>query len=151
MALKDAFKISRKTFFNPSGWLGYNELSAHTKFMKETIKETLSKPEPEYEETFEQAMERQNLKDADVDQIATQYLTYSIALVAIAAVTFAAGFIFVLEYKSFPGLLLCFAVTGILGAQAFRFNFWYFQIKQRKLGCTFQEWRRGTLGDGENK
>lgn len=33
-------------------------------------------------------------------------------------------------------------------AQAFRYHFWLFQIKQGRLGCTFEEWLKALLGSG---
>ena len=50
-------------------------------------------------------------------------------------------------YLLFSGFLLscllAIAVSILSLSQAFRYHFWYFQIKHRKLGCTFEEWREG--------
>ncbi len=42
------------------------------------------------------------------------------------------------------GTILIFVTLAI----AFRYHFWYFQIKQRKLGCTIREWFKGTFMGG---
>ena len=38
------------------------------------------------------------------------------------------------------GGIVALVVMFIALVLAFRYHFWYFQIKQRKLGCTIQEW-----------
>ncbi|WP_115703507.1 type IVB secretion system protein IcmV [Legionella sainthelensi] len=55
-------------------------------------------------------------------------------------------------YQLYSGSIKAFVVslvvTLIALVLAFRYHFWYFQIKNRKLGCTFNEWyRRGLLGE----
>jgi len=40
-------------------------------------------------------------------------------------------------------LVLCFCL--FIAALCFRYHFWWFQVKKRKLGCTFEEWKESTL------
>jgi intracellular multiplication protein IcmV len=43
-------------------------------------------------------------------------------------------------------MVMCLMVSLVAFANAFRAHFWYFQTKQRKLGCTIQEWLNAGVG-----
>ena len=44
--------------------------------------------------------------------------------------------------------ILSFVVMLIALVLAFRYHFWHFQIKERKLGCSIREWyKQGLLGE----
>lgn len=144
MAIRDAFKITRKTFFNPSGWIGFNELRTYARIIGANIKDLRTLPQPEHTETFTEAMQRLNVTEEDVKATGDRYLLYSVFFVALAAFAFAIGFVFLLGVGTFAAFILALACMTILLACAFRYHFWYFQIKHRKLGCTFDEWWRGT-------
>lgn len=45
-----------------------------------------------------------------------------------------------LMYGSVLGVLLSWVLMFVALVLAFRYHFWYFQIKERKLGCTIREW-----------
>lgn len=143
MALKDVFKVSRKTFFNPSGWLGYNEIKSYTRFLWETLKNLFIPAKPEHSETFEQALDRLHLTETDIQISAKHYLIYAIIFVVLAVGAIGYSFYLLLVHGTLAGWILSIAVAALFFSQAFRFHFWYFQIKHRKLGCTFAEWRRG--------
>jgi intracellular multiplication protein IcmV len=144
MAVKDAFKITRKTFFNPLGWIGYRELKAHSGIIWASLKDTLTPAQPTRTETFTEAMQRLDLKEEDVHKTSNRYLAYAIMFVGIAALAFTAAFVFLIGYHSISAFILALACTAILLTYGFRYHFWHFQIKHRKLGCTFQDWWRGT-------
>ena len=40
-------------------------------------------------------------------------------------------------------LLFCLFISAL----CFRYHFWWIQVKKRKLGCTFKEWKEETLKD----
>ncbi len=143
MAIRDAFKITRKTFFNPLGWIGYNELKSYNKIIWANLKDIGTAPTPERTETFEAAMQRLNVTEADVNRVSEIYVFYAIFFVIIAAFAFIGAFIFLIGYGKFSAFILALACVAILLCYAFRFHFWHFQIKHRKLGCTFAEWWSG--------
>ncbi len=97
------------------------------------------KQETEPPETFEQAMVRMKLTEADLASRARicklQILFYGLAALGVAiylAYLIAGG------YWLSAGL--CLLIMLLLLTCAFKSHFWLFQIKQRKLGCTVQEW-----------
>ncbi|MFN7097984.1 MAG: type IV secretion protein IcmV, partial [Gammaproteobacteria bacterium] len=48
--------------------------------------------------------------------------------------------LYLLWQGSFGSASLAFVVMLISIATACRYHFWYFQVKNRKLGCTIKEW-----------
>lgn len=147
MEIKEIFKVSRKTFFNPVGWLGVDGLKTASKTIWDLVRNLFSPAKPEYTETFEEAMKRMNLSEADVHQTARTYFIYAICFGIIGLCSFIAAFYFLFVEGSLARWMLTIACTGLLWVQAFRYHFWMFQMKHRKLGCTFQEWRQGKLND----
>lgn len=143
MALKDVVKVNRKTFFDPRAWIGYDNLKVQTLQIWDIVKGLFTRPVPEFEETYDQALERLHITDKVAQETGKRYFLYSLLFFIVGSATFVFGFLLLFFYGSFLGWLLALAVTALFLTQAFRFNFWYFQIKHRKLGCTFQEWKTG--------
>jgi len=143
MAIKQIFKVNRKTFFDPRSWLGYDALKQHTMTIFNVIKGIGIADKATQQETFDQAIARFNLTDKELQDMAMGYCFYAWFFVFLAVVSIAIGTYLLIHHGTFTGFLLSLAVTALFLGQAFRYHFWYFQIKQRKLGCTFEEWRRG--------
>ncbi len=140
MALKDAVKVTRKTFLNPSGWLGYDMLKSQFVTTWAVIKDLYSPPVAGREETFEQATQRFNLTDEQLNQVAKNFLVNIIIFVTCAVITLLFSLYLLVHHGSFAGMIIGLGATAIFLAYAFRFSFWRFEIKHRKLGCTFDEW-----------
>ncbi len=146
MPLKDVVKVSRKTFFNPSGWLGYDMLKTQFTTSWAVLKNLYTVPGTTpvtQAETFEQAAERFKLSDEQLSKTAFNFLIYSSIFVVCAVITVIFSIYLLVHHATFAGFVLGLATTAVFGAYAFRFSFWRFQIKHRKLGCTFQEWLSG--------
>lgn len=101
-------------------------------------------PKKGSEQTFEEAIEQYQLTEEQLHKKSDGLLKQSILFVVIGL----GFFIFSLFrlYGGFfmQGTLLIF-IAILLLANAFKSHFWYFQIKNRKLGCTFQEWLNGKV------
>lgn len=143
MAIRDVFKVSWRTFFNPVAWVGVTNIKATTGIIWNVTKNLFRVPKPEYVETFEAAKERLQLTEADIQKNKDSFLLNSIIFVCLAGVMFSTSFYFLFRHHTFLGWLIANLVTLLFLSQALRFHFWYFQIKHRKLGCTFQEWWQG--------
>jgi intracellular multiplication protein IcmV len=146
MAIKDIFKVNRKTFFAPSDWLGLNTVKSQTNYLIELLKGVFGTifglKKPTQHETFEQAMGRLGITEASLNEKQQFYLVYSFFFIFFAVITVAVAIVFMIK-GHFLACLISFAITLLMLSQAFRYHFWQFQIKYRKLGCTFEEWRRG--------
>ena len=87
---------------------------------------------------FEQAMEQLGKELDDIEKIDMGLLAEEDKFIRIVG-----------NIKSGRGLRLLQAIDTLIAlVLAFRYHFWYFQMKQHKLGCTFNEWyRQGLLGE----
>ncbi|MDR3492920.1 MAG: type IVB secretion system protein IcmV [Gammaproteobacteria bacterium] len=146
MAIKDIFKVSRKTFFNPTGWFGADNLGIIFKGGWE-ITQRLFVPakDPVRKETFEEAVKRFNLTEEDIIQKQENYLLFAYILGICGIFSFGFSFYLLFFHSTFAGFLLGLATAAIFFSQAFRFHFWFFETKHRKLGCTLDEWWQGKL------
>lgn len=147
MAIKDIFKISFKTYFNPSAWLDLNAIRAQNIAIWSIVRGLFIPAKPQRIETFEESMKRQNLTEADIKDAYDSYTAYSIVFLIMAAALVIFSFYLLFIYLTFSGWILALAAAGLSLAQAFRYDFWAFQIKNRKLGCTFAEWKRRKIND----
>ncbi len=98
-------------------------------------------------ESFDAAIARMNLSDQDLQ--AKQSALYRLSILMCTAAIFIFGYaIYHLYYGSYRAVIISFILMLIALALAFRYHFWYFQIKTRKLGCSISEWyRQGLKGD----
>lgn len=149
MAFSDIFKVSRKTFFNPTRWFGYETFKYQNQFIGDILKNTFAVPTPMREETFEQAVKRMHVSEHTLKTRTKLYRTYALIFLLLAVFIFLYGFYLLMYHLTFPGWLLSMAVSGLCLSQAFRFDFWALQIKKRKLGLTFSEWRSSFLESKE--
>lgn len=145
MALKDVFKVSRKTFLDPKAWVDYDGVKRSFSLTWAIVGGLFAPPvvKEEGKETFEEAIARFGLTEAEIQEKANNYLMFSLIFVACGSVALLFSFYLLFYIGTFLGFILGFAVVLLFSAQAFRYHFWYFQIKCRKLGCTFEEWWQG--------
>src|SRR6185437_12758273 len=107
MALKDVFKVSRKTFFDPAAWFGYSSIKAVTRTIWDTTKDLFVAPEaPPRVETFEEAMQRFNLTDANLPRIQQRYFIYALAFVCLGVAVLLYGLYLLFSHHTFAGFLL---------------------------------------------
>ncbi len=150
MAVKDVFKVSRKTFFDPRAWLGYDRLKATTGVTWNIIKGIFVSEKPINSESFVEATTRLGLTPNDVKQLTEKYKAFAYIFMAFAIVSFCAGIYFLIHHQTLSGCLLGLAVTAFFLAQWFRYSFWHFQLANHKLGCTFNEWMSGKINSPED-
>lgn len=147
MAIGDVFKITRKTFFNPSAWINYDYVKAQNKTMWGIIKDMITLQQPAgTEETFEQAIKRMGLTKEDVENSAANYRAYALGFAIFGVVSFCYAFYLIFVHSTVTGWMLAIGTSALFFAQAFRYDFWAFQMRRRKLGATFAEWRQSILG-----
>lgn len=151
MAIRDVFKVSRKTFINLSAWLDYPALAAYTRTIADVLRAQFTLPKAQREETFEQALARQRIPESDVNAIAKTYRQFALFFLALGCLAFLYGFFILFRYYTFTGWLLAMSVTAIFFSQAFRFDFWSLQMRKRKLGLSFADWQESVLGKSKKR
>lgn len=147
MAVRDVFKVSLKTYFNPSAWLGVKELKGYNRILYDTVKPIFTPDKPSHTESFRQSIKRQNLTEDDLKKTANNYWVNKMLFYILSLCSFFASFYYLFYHRTFAGWVLCVAVSCLFLSQGFRYSFWLFQIEKRKLGCTFKEWWQGKVTD----
>lgn len=127
-------------------WMGYQTLKDTTRSLVALIKGLFIPRKAKYKESFAEAMQRLNLSDADIKH-QQKVFRISLAVFLIIALVVFSYTVYLLLEGSFRGGALGFALTLLSLTVCFRYHFWLFQMKQRRLGCTLREWlRQGLLG-----
>lgn len=100
-------------------------------------------------ESFNAAQEKLKLTDADLLARQKALLRLSIFMPVLALFIFFYS-VYHLYCGGYLAGLLSLVVMMISLTLAFRYHFWYYQIKSRQLGCSLREWfRNGLLGKKE--
>lgn len=120
-------------------WMSFSALKENTQNTKSLIKDVFTPEKAKHKETFEQAMARLQLTEADINQRKKEFthLFLFFSALGLSIIAYAIYMAFTARYMV-AFISLCVALYAF--AQSFRFHFWLFQIKNRKLGCTIQEW-----------
>lgn len=126
--------------FRVSKWLDYDMLKRSTTKIVDITRATFSPEQAERTETFEQAMERLNLTEAELQQRLTEFSRLLVVYLIIAALIFSYSVWIAFSYKNIMGFFMGFCITLFALTHAFRYHFWIYQIKNRKLGCSLREW-----------
>lgn len=135
------------SIINVRAWFDWERVKSFTTYLSNGIKRLFVPQENNEVESFNEAATKLHISDADL--LAKQKALFRLSLVMLVAACLIFGYAgYQLFYGSFKAVYVSLVVTLIALALAFRYHFWYFQIKTRKLGCTFNEWfRQGLLGE----
>jgi len=134
---------------NVRKWADWDRMKSFTVYLGSGFKRMFVPDKGTANESFKEAMSRLKLNDADLLVKQKALFRLSVLMVIVASLIFGyAGY--QLFYGSIKAFLISLVVMSISLVLAFRYHFWYFQIKRRKLGCTLDEWyRQGILGEKE--
>lgn len=86
-----------------------------------------------------------NLNEESIDRI-KKNIKKQLMVVAIFTILAAMFSIYELVAMNFLPFLCAVAFLVAMLAVGFRYHFWLFQVKQRKLGCSVGEWYQHTFG-----
>ena len=149
MLLKAAVRTTKKVAghiinIRADKWIGVDYLTSITKDNLAWAKVIFTPKKTEREETFEQALARLNLTEADIIDRKHEFTRLFNLFATLSLILLTYG-IYLAFQGNYMGFAMCFGLTIFSIGQSFRYHFWLFQIKQRKLGCTFQEWFNGKI------
>lgn len=142
MGFKNAMKKGLFSGLNPLRWMGMEQIKGNGQTIGQITKRLFdasdsSKKNPP--KTFEEAMERYKLSEADLQKrmrSSLRLVYFCLGLSVLLIIYTLYLFFSHLVLSGFVTIML----TLLLWAYAFREHFNYFQMKQRRLGCTFREW-----------
>lgn len=135
--------------FNVRAWFDWDRIKSFTLFLMDGFKKLFIVQEQLQADSFSEAQKQFKLTDADLLLKQKALWRLSMLMVTIALLIFGYS-IYHFIYGTLRAGLVSLVVMMIAWVLAFRYHFWYFQIKKQKLGCTFNEWyRQGLLGEKE--
>lgn len=128
-------------------WFDWDRVKAATSYIVQGVKNMFIPKKSSETQSFEDAKTNLEINDESLLQKQQALLRLSYLMVIIACAIFIYAF-YQLFWGSFKATLISLVVTLIALSLAFRYNFWHYQIKSRKLGCSFNEWvKKGLLGE----
>lgn len=142
--LRTIAKIPGQIFnFRIDKWLGFETLKNNTKFYRDQLISLFHIQKATQPEKFEEAMIRLELTEEklQLQKERYKYLTFFYSIISLALFIYAVC----LYYRgNLMGACISFALTLYSLTNVFQYHLWYFQIKQKKLGCNIREWFKAT-------
>ncbi len=127
-------------------WLDVERVRGFTQYLVALAKRMFVPQPPKKGESFADAIARLNLTNEDLAKREQALLRVSYLMLFFAVMLFGYS-IYQMVDGSILGVILSLIVTCIALALTFRYHFWYFQIKTKKLGCSWRVWlNEGLLG-----
>lgn len=126
--------------FKVNKWIGYDQIKSSTKNIFQVGQSLVTPEHADYQETFEQALQRLNITEEQLKQRLREFTVLLIVYILIAVAVFSYSIYIAIKYKNLMGFIMGFGVTIFALVNAFKYHFWIYQIKHRKLGCTLKEW-----------
>jgi intracellular multiplication protein IcmV len=125
--------------------LGVEQLKQQTQGLKEIAVALVKVKKTERQETFEAAMSRLRLTEADIQKREYEFkrLVLVFSLLAFFLILY---LIYLLFEKAYFASLGTLGVLLIVAGQLFRYHFWLYQIRCRKLGCSLKDWVKQLVG-----
>ena len=139
---KIATTIAR--IFNFSRWFDWERTKSSTLYLTDGIKKFLIPQKHTATESFKAAQKRLELTDSDIIKRQEVLLRLCILMLLFSFSMFFYT-IYLLYYFQIKAFIVSFVVMMLGLTLAFRYHFWYFQMKTRKLGCSFKEWYQQAL------
>jgi intracellular multiplication protein IcmV len=131
-------RLSR--YFNVRQWVGTDHLRNPFEFLKKILVTAfVVPPETTEKEDFLELVDKLGLTSEQLRKKKNAFLRLCIVfcILAFLVVVYAVFHVSFGHYRVFfPSIVL----SVVCLAFAFRYHFWYMQIKTQRLGCSFQEW-----------
>lgn len=149
------FKSSKKTAsrlvdVRVDKWVSLDYLSETAENFKVILLDSVIPKKATYSETFEEALKRLELTEGDLIQRQKEFSQLFYFFMALSLVIMSYG-LFLAFTSTMAATLIAFCLSLYTLSQAFRFHFWLFQLKNRKLGCTIKEWLNGSVNISKEK
>lgn len=120
-------------------WMSWDYISETSDRFKILLLDIFIPKKATHAETFEEALERLELTEDDLEQRKIEFTRLFYFFVVLSIIIIVYG-LYLAIFSSLIPALIAFCLSLYTLTQAFRFHFWLFQIKNRKLGCTVKEW-----------
>lgn len=152
MSDKSGSRIGRmlKNIFRVRSWVDLERVKQGMRYITETCSTYVIPQQKTAKESFNDAKTRLNITDEQLALQQKSLLRLSIIMLCIAFLLFL-YFLYNILYSNFSAVIVTAMVMLLSIVLAFRYHFWYYQIKQRALGCTLKSWFwQGLMGVPKN-
>lgn len=121
-------------------WVDLDSIKGTVNFTIRQTKNLFSQHKQVFDiEDFEEARARLHLSEEDLISQLNQYKNLALFFSFLSFTVFI-YFIYLVYRSNFMGACMTFGISLFGLSQAFRYHFWMYQIKRKKLGCTLKEW-----------
>jgi len=140
MGIGSYLKNTAKDNVNVKGWSSWITVKDNAKTITGILKDVKTEAEkPVVKATFAETVKKFGLSESDLNARMKSYFRVAV-LCAILGLAAFCWTIFLLSKLMFLSSLMALSLSALMFAYAFREHFYYFQIKQKRLDCTFSEW-----------
>ena len=142
------FRDVLKTGMRPKSWFGWDQHKDNLSALSRLLGFLLCRRAQAQPETFEQALKRLSMTEADLQQrMQNGFWVIAFCLGLAVAMGFYMHF-FIMRGQLMPHLT-CLMLILVLLTYAVREHFNLYQMRQRRLGCSFREYLKSLLQRGK--
>ncbi len=120
-------------------WIGYRQLVETNRSLFSFAKKFFIPEQATTQESFDQALARLRVTEADLTQRIKEFTRLLWIWIVLLIVCIAYSLHLLTEH-ALRGFFPCLGLSFVILTQVFRYHFWIFQVKHRRLGCTFRDW-----------
>lgn len=146
MGIRSFTKNTFKNNTNVKGWSSWGQIKENAKIVGmlfKDIKTTTSEAPPSKKSTFAETVQRLGLTDDALRARMKSHFQVAVACTALGLIAFGWTFYLLIAKGMLLSSLVALSLSALMFSYAFREHFNYFQIKQKRLDCSFSEWLSG--------
>ena len=145
MGIGQFLKNTVKNNANVKGWTSWDAIKENGRVIKGFVADIESGATVSAAPiTFEEAMKKYNLSEKDISQ--RMRTSFMAAVFCLFLAVVALGWtVYLMTKTMYLSALVGFALAVLMSSYGFREHFHYFQMKSRRLNCTWKEWLSGFL------
>ena len=129
-----------KSFVNVRKWSSYDEVANNVKMTGGFLRRLFSRNfKVVNSETYEESVARLHLTAEQLQQRKKVFL-YSALIYGVIAMLLFIYFIYLLINLRLLAAFLDLILLTLMTVSAYREHFWYMQMQEKKLGCSFNDW-----------
>lgn len=136
-----------RTIFNPKVWMDLEQVKASTNYLTNGATKLFTMKEKVVPfEDFEGSMTRLGVDEEKLLSQKKSLFRLSILMIVLSIFVFSYSLMHI-YYANYHSAAASVVIFLVLLSLAFRYHFWYYQLKVRRLGCGIKEWFiNGLLG-----
>lgn len=147
---KARFKKMFNKYFDYRAWSDWKRTKSMTNYFVNVFSRLFipKKVNPEDAKKFDDLVSEMGLTEDDLKIRMLNFRRMYLAMIG-GAFAFYAYAMYQMLYGGVLSVILSLVLSFVSLSLAFRYHFWHFQIKHRKLGCSIQEWFRTSFMGGD--